>query len=380
MATESWAAPKQRLTFLDNAIWQAEVCNACRYCEGFCAVFPALERRRDFHLADLQYLANLCFDCRACFYACMYAPPHEFGVNLPRMLSQVRRESYEQYAMPAVAQRLFNHQWLFAIATTVLSCAFLVALIALSGDIGRLFGVHVGEGAFYRVLPYTFMFIPSGLISVVALGLLLGGGVRFLRRTHGRVSDFLDLSALGRATVDVLGLRYLRGGGAGGCTYPTERASHARTLLHHLVFYGFLAAFASTTVAFFQQDILGWLPPYPLLSVPVVLGSIGGSAMILGCCGLIALKWRADRAPADARSLAIEYVFLIMLAVVNITGMLLLALRETASMGTLLVLHIGTVFSLYFAIPYSKFAHFIYRYAALVQNRIEERDEQAQRG
>ena len=23
-----------------------QICNACRYCEGFCAVFPAMERRR----------------------------------------------------------------------------------------------------------------------------------------------------------------------------------------------------------------------------------------------------------------------------------------------------------------------------------------------
>jgi citrate/tricarballylate utilization protein len=360
-------------SFIENAIWQAEVCNACRYCEGFCAVFPALERRQSFALADLQYLANLCFDCRACFYACMYAPPHEFGVNFPKMLSQVRRESYEQYAMPAFAQRLFKHQWWFAIATTVLSCVFLFALIAMSGDAGRIFGVHIGEGSFYRVLPYTLMFIPAGVISVVALALLLGGGVRFLRRTHGRVGDLLDLSALGRATADVLQLRYLRGGGAGGCTYPTERASHARAVYHHLVFYGFLAAFASTTSAFFQQDVLGWLPPYPLLSVPVVLGTIGGVAMIVGCFGLMALKRRADREPADAGAIAIEYVFLMLLAVVNISGLLLLALRETTLMGTLLVLHIGTVFSLYFAIPYSKFAHFIYRYAALVQNRIEGR-------
>ncbi len=360
-------------SFLENAIWQTEVCNACRYCEGFCAVFPALERRGSFALTDLQYLSNLCFDCRACFYACMYAPPHEFGVNFPKMLSQVRRESYEQYAMPAVAQRLFKHQWWFAIATTVLSCAFLVGLIAASGDLGRLFAAHVGEGSFYRVLPYSLMFLPAGLISVVTFAFLLGGGVRFLRRTHGRVRDLLDVSALRRATADVLQLRYLNGGGADGCTYPAERASRSRAVYHHLVFYGFVAAFASTSTAFVQQDVFGWLPPFPLLSVPVVLGTLGGVAMVVGCFGLMALKRQADREPADEGAIAIEYVFLIMLAVVNISGLLLLALRETAFMGSLLVLHLGTVFSLYFAIPYSKFAHFIYRYAALVQNRIEER-------
>ena len=36
------------------------ICNACRYCEGLCAVFPAMEMRRNFNAADLNYLANLC--------------------------------------------------------------------------------------------------------------------------------------------------------------------------------------------------------------------------------------------------------------------------------------------------------------------------------
>jgi len=49
---------------------QMRICNACRYCEGYCAVFPAMERRRTFTKADLTYLANLCFDCRDCYYAC----------------------------------------------------------------------------------------------------------------------------------------------------------------------------------------------------------------------------------------------------------------------------------------------------------------------
>ena len=51
-----------------------EVCNACRYCEGFCAVFPAMELRREFTHGDLTYLANLCHSCRGCYYACQYAP------------------------------------------------------------------------------------------------------------------------------------------------------------------------------------------------------------------------------------------------------------------------------------------------------------------
>ncbi len=49
---------------------QMQICNACRYCEGFCAVFPAMTRRLAFGKADVNYLANLCHNCGACYHAC----------------------------------------------------------------------------------------------------------------------------------------------------------------------------------------------------------------------------------------------------------------------------------------------------------------------
>src|SRR5688572_24861170 len=76
------------------------VCNACRYCEQYCPVFPAMEQRRTFTPSDMAYLANLCHNCGECLYACQYAPPHEFGIDLPAMLAKIRGRSYEEYCWP----------------------------------------------------------------------------------------------------------------------------------------------------------------------------------------------------------------------------------------------------------------------------------------
>jgi len=61
-----------------------------------------------------------------------------------------------------------------------------------------------------------------------------------------------------------------------------------------------------------------------------------------------------------------------LLFLTSLTGILLLVLRETAAMGTLLVVHLGMVAGLFISAPYGKFAHVVYRYAALVRYAIEQ--------
>ena len=94
------------LSAIEEAARQVNICNACRYCEGYCSVFPAITSARAFAEADIVQLANLCHNCRGCFYACQYAPPHEFGLNLPKALAEVRQESWEDFAFPRARARL----------------------------------------------------------------------------------------------------------------------------------------------------------------------------------------------------------------------------------------------------------------------------------
>src|SRR5579859_746736 len=133
------------------------VCNSCRYCEGLCAVFPAMEMRRAFSDGDLNYLANLCHGCGACFYDCQFSPPHEFDVNVPRVLAQVRAESYRAYAWPPAFSPLFERN---GVAITIIAAlcvaAFLLGFVARDNP-AAVFGTHTVPGAFYRLMPHRTM-------------------------------------------------------------------------------------------------------------------------------------------------------------------------------------------------------------------------------
>ncbi len=357
---------------LKEAGRQMVICNACRYCEGFCAVFPAMERRRTFGDGDLTHLANLCFDCRACFYACQYAPPHEFAVNVPKIFSELRAETYREYTWPGVLSSLSRRGGAAGLGISALCVvAVLLLALALRGSAAFSSAQH-GEGAFYRVVPYLAMVLPALGITLYGLAVLLIGAVRFWRDTRGSLGQMLDRGAFWRATQDAFSLRYL-GGGGDGCNYPDAAFSYARRRLHHLVFYGFLLDLASTTVAAIYDHFLGWIAPYPFLSWPVALGTIGGVMLVAGTSGLLYLKWRSDREPADMRMATMDVAFLLALLLTSLTGLMLLVVRDTVAMGAMLVIHLGLVAALFITLPYGKFAHLFYRYTALVRNSVEER-------
>ena len=342
-----------------------EICNACRYCEGYCAVFPAMELKREFTAPDLGYLANLCHGCRGCYYACQYAPPHEFGINLPKAFAEIRTESYEHYAWPQPLARLFRRNGTVVSVAAALGVALVLVLTALLQDAGVLFGAHAGPGAFYRVIPFAAMVTVASATFLFAL-LALGMSVANFWRASGVPAAGGRPKALWQAVRDALTLRNLSGGGH-GCNDRDGSFSGARRHLHHTMFYGFLLCFAATSVATVYDHVFGWLAPYALLSLPVVLGTLGGIGMVVGTVGLIWLKIVGDSEPVARRVLGGDYALLFLLLLVALTGLLLLALRATPAMGIALAVHLGFILALFLLLPYSKFVHGLYRFAALLR-------------
>jgi citrate/tricarballylate utilization protein len=351
------------------------VCNSCRYCEGLCAVFPAMEMRRNFFDGDLNYLANLCHSCGACFYDCQFAPPHEFAVNVPKVLAEVRNDSYARYAWPRALAPLFQRNGMaVAIAAAFSVAAFLFGFMALN-DPAVMFGVHTGPGAFYRLMPHDMMVAIFGaafLFSTLAIVLSVQAFWNDIGETP---RTLFQPAANARALSDAATLRYLHGGGAGCMNDDEHPAKDRRRLYHHLTFYGFMLCFASTSVATLYHWLLGRDAPYPIWDLPVVLGTLGGIGIVIGPIGLLCARAKRDRATVDTSRTGMETAFLLMLLALGVSGLLLLVLRATPAMGTLLAIHLGAVFGFFLTLPYSKFVHGIYRYAALVRYAKERRSE-----
>ncbi|MEX2555160.1 MAG: tricarballylate utilization 4Fe-4S protein TcuB [Actinomycetota bacterium] len=356
---------------------QIAICNGCRYCEGYCAVFPAMERLPVVGAGDLTYLANLCHDCRACYQACMYAPPHPFGVEIPKLMSEARERSYSEFARPRWFARWFT-AGPRAVAALTLAGALVFAFLAWAAGRARgIFAPTESTRTFFDVIPYGLMLVPSLLLTAFLLAVIVWGFIDFQRASRG--ASHLGARVWLSGLAEVATLRWMRGGGD-DCYYPAiERSSPLRRRFHHLTAYGFLAALVSTSLASFYHNVLDLPAPYPVLHPVVLFGLVGGIGMTVGTTGLLWLKARA--APLQARREALlNSSFLVSLNLASTSGLFLLALRDTPAMGALLVLHLGTIVALYVTAPYGKFVHIVYRTAAVLRSAAERAADEAAGG
>ena len=352
----------------DAARRAMEVCNACRYCEGYCAVFPAMELRREFSAGDLSYLANLCHNCMGCYYACQFAPPHEYGINVPQSFSELRQESYAQHAWPDAFAALYRRNGAVVALATAASIALVLLATALFAGPAAVLPHPVAPGrGFYDVIPFPAMVTvgtAAFLFALLAMGI---GVVRFWRATGGGRPGW---AAWTQGLRDAATLRNL-GGGGHGCNDAGESFSSSRRHAHHALAYGFLLCFAATATGTIYDHFLGWPAPYPFFSLPVLLGAVGGLGMLAGGSMLLWLKLAGDQAPRSRALMGSEAGLLLLLLLVAATGLLLLAVRATGAMGIAVAVHLGAVLALFLLLPYGKFVHGAYRTAALVRNAME---------
>jgi citrate/tricarballylate utilization protein len=229
---------------------QMQICNACRYCEGFCAVFPAMTRRLEFGKADVHYLANLCHNCGACYARLpvraaarvrgQHSQGHGAGAARPMPLCLAG-------ALGAVSAQRPDRRPGTGRPAWRCSCCW------------RWRQWHAGQrptgGNFYAVFPHNLLAAMFGAgVRPGAAG--AGQGVRRFWRevSAGRASG----AAAAEAAHNVLALTYLGGGHGEGCNEADDAYTLLRRRFHHFTFYGFMLCLAATSVATLYHYLLGW--------------------------------------------------------------------------------------------------------------------------
>ncbi|MFK8076781.1 MAG: tricarballylate utilization 4Fe-4S protein TcuB [Granulosicoccus sp.] len=338
----------------DEAVRQLTVCNSCRYCEGYCNAFQALTRYRSFDKPTVSHLANLCHNCRGCYYACQYTEPHEFALNIPALLADIRAKNWEQHVKPTAISNIMQISiWPYVALTAIFTV--LLRLVSQTG--------WSSSEAFYMSISHTTLvsiFLPLFILPWVSLSL----GVRSYWASVGGSKP--ALSDLKTAFSSAATMKNLAGGQGQGCNYEsTERYTHMRRWAHHATMYGFLLCFASTSVATVMHYVFNMPAPYSFISLPKLLGVSGGLLLSYGTFMLALLKWKSDASLGSVSRTSGEYAFIGLLFLVSTTGLVLYWSSGTSFATGWLVFHLALVATFFVSIPYSKMVHGIFRLAAL---------------
>lgn len=357
-------------------------CYQCATCSVVCNLSPDVKPfpRKEMILAQWgqrEALMSdpdvwLCYQCNDCSTNC----PR--GARPGDVLAGIRSYTYRRYSFPAFMGRaLANPRMLPALllipAAILLACVFLFAPAADNGGYLFLESEVVDFNIFLPHGTVDALFVIGNILIFICAAV---GFVRFWRmlRRAGGQKQTPFLKALGLTLRDVFGHQYFF-----ECQANIQRAQG-----HILLFAGFIGAMLTTGMVF----VFIFVPHYlerigleqfqSLFALPLdlphpvkILGVASGFLLVLGAAMLIIRRW-VNRDQVGAGGYA-DHLFLYMLFFVGLTGMLSwLARLSGVPMLAYIVyfLHLVAVWFLLWYMPYSKFAHMIYRTLALVHARM----------
>jgi ferredoxin len=354
-------------------------CFSCGTCTAICplvdndSTFP----RRIIRYAQVGMRDELlsskelwtCYQCGLCSDSCpTEADPSEF-------MAAARRYAIASYEPTGLARILYTRPVTGSIIATVLAAFFAVFMYASHGP----------QDASSLAL---FTFIPEGLIhwiGIAVMGVLALGGVfgitsmaRRVARSEGVSLPVLfggraQLSGAGKALWSALGVESL-----GQRRYredckddnPVEPLYRRRWLIHALTIWGFLGLF-SATVLDWGLALIGVKEtgtPIPLWYPSRLIGTLAGIALVYGVTMFMVNRVRRVNRAAQFTT-ASDWLLLVLLWITGATGFFIevaLYLPNAPGWGYWVFLfHVAVAMELMLLLPFSKFAHAMYRPVAL---------------
>jgi quinone-modifying oxidoreductase subunit QmoC len=309
----------------------------------------------------------LCHQCNDCSLKC----PR--GARPGDVLAAVRRHAVQHYAMPSFLARWVSNAK--TLPLTFLVPAVLIALvIAARGPLEAAWPFEAHPGFYADFFPHWMLIGFYGSLTTLSFVLMVvalarfWGAMRAADQAEGRYVVASGVAAsFVRAVKSILTHERF-----GMC-----QAQKPRQVAHLAAFYGFGALFVVTvwaTIDMYLMPVFGVEPMYPfgLLHPMKILANVGGVALIYGSTK--AMLDRRALGKGVPSSSTFDWTLLWVLLGVGVTGFAAEIFRFTVTPGgaaantayAIYFVHLVLVFQLLVYLPYSKFAHVLYRTVAMI--------------
>ncbi len=328
-----------------------------------------------------------CHQCNDCSAKC----PR--GARPADVLASVRREAVQHFAAPQFLSRWVNRANL--VPLLLLPVVLLLLAKFAQGpiwDSGQSVLQHLHHEGFYASLFPHWLLIGfySSFLGLATIGALVGairfwGAMKSADNAAGRETVAVGVVA---SFFRVLKSVLIHDRFSKCTSQATRRTAHLGA------FYGFLALFIVSVWAVIALYMINPMIPghdqdliYPFViwNPWKILANLGGIALVVGC--VLAIRDRGSEREDVPSSTRFDLVFLWLLLIVGITGLLTEILRYVAEPAgvqglvyaayAVYFVHLVVVFDLLIYLPYSKFAHMLYRTVALVYSEHSGRSRTA---
>lgn len=354
-------------------------CYQCATCSVVCELAPAdrpFPRKemiwaqwglKDRLVADPDVW--LCHQCNDCSKRC----PR--GARPGNVLAAVRQHAVRHYAVPKFLARWVNSAKLQA-PFMVFTAALLALALVVREPIEGALGFGEPHGFYAEFFPHWLLIGFFAFFTLLAMVAAILGVVRFWRAMRAADSQAgLPAPTVGMLTSIIRTVKSV----LIHDKFAKCSARASRRLSHLTAFYGFLALYVVTIWAVLDLYVLpsfgvASLYPFELLHPMKVLANVGGVLLVFGAVKVISDRLRTiDDAQANT---AFDWMFVWLLLGVGVTGFAIEALRFAIEPATesamvsiaygIYFVHLVLVFQLLVYLPYSKFAHLLYRTVAMV--------------
>ena len=357
---------------LDLDAHDLSVCYQCGTCTAVCPISTAENPFPRKEMVWVQWglkeraLGNasiwMCHQCGTCN---TYCPRDAKPANV---MAALRDYSITHYAVPAFMGRALSAPRYLPLLFAIPAVIFLAVL----GWLGHLTALPQGRIVFSQFIPIAY--IEAVFLATIGLSMLgaAAGGVRYwkaMRAASAASANGHDLRRRLAATlVDILS--HTRFGQCNEEPPGTRRTRKEHVHRAHLaVFWGFLGLVVTTASVGIGIYAFGYLTPWPFWHPVKILGNLSGAAVIVA---LSVFLWRriADQRAAG-KSTYSDWLFLVILLLTTLTGFASQGLRlaDVRPLAyPMYFVHLLLVFFLLVYLPYSKFAHMVYRTLAMLHS------------